>query len=194
MAELRVLVLADDPYAREGLAALLSQVPGVAASETGAADVAVWDEGADAPDLDAEDAPFFSGPPVVALVPDGARAARVLAAGARGALLRGVEPARLASALAAAASGWTVLDERITRALLAPRAREAAEPHEELTPRELEALDLLARGLSNREIARRLGVSEHTAKFHVTSILAKLGAQSRAEAIVKAARLGLVVL
>ncbi|HTN52694.1 MAG TPA: helix-turn-helix transcriptional regulator, partial [Anaeromyxobacter sp.] len=65
---------------------------------------------------------------------------------------------------------------------------------EPLTPREAEVLSLLAEGLSNRAIAARLGISEHTAKFHVGAVLGKLGAESRSEAVSLAARLGLVVL
>ncbi len=65
---------------------------------------------------------------------------------------------------------------------------------EDLTPREREVLGLLAEGLSNRAIAGRLGISEHTAKFHVHIILGKLGTQSRTEAVVQAARLGLITL
>ena len=65
---------------------------------------------------------------------------------------------------------------------------------EPLTPREAEVLQLLAEGLTNRRIAERLGISEHTAKFHVNAILGKLGARSRSEAIAQAARLGLLLL
>jgi DNA-binding CsgD family transcriptional regulator len=65
---------------------------------------------------------------------------------------------------------------------------------EALTPRELDVLQLLSQGLANKLIARRLGISEHTVKFHVNAILGKLGAQSRSEAIVQALRLGLVAL
>jgi two-component system, NarL family, nitrate/nitrite response regulator NarL len=63
-----------------------------------------------------------------------------------------------------------------------------------LTPREMEVLQLVAEGLTNRRIAGRLGISEHTAKFHVNAILGKLGASSRSEAVAQAARLGLVLL
>jgi len=63
---------------------------------------------------------------------------------------------------------------------------------EPLTPRELEVLGLIADGLSSKEIARRLGISEHTVKFHVNTIMSKLGARSRTEAVVVAARLGLI--
>ena len=74
------------------------------------------------------------------------------------------------------------------------RERGAAPLVEDLTPRELEVLQLLAEGLSNKEIARRLGTSEHTVKFHVNAILGKLGAHSRTEAVTRAARLGLIIL
>jgi DNA-binding NarL/FixJ family response regulator len=65
---------------------------------------------------------------------------------------------------------------------------------EELTPRELEVLQQLAEGLANKAIAQRLGISEHTVKFHVNAIMGKLGVQSRTAAVVRATRLGLVVL
>jgi len=63
-----------------------------------------------------------------------------------------------------------------------------------LTPRELEVLSAMADGASNKAIARRLGISFHTAKFHVAAILAKLDADSRTEAVTRAAQLGLVML
>ena len=63
-----------------------------------------------------------------------------------------------------------------------------------LTPRESEVLQLLAEGLPNKAIAERLGISDHTAKFHVNAILGKLGASTRTEALAQAARLGLVLL
>jgi DNA-binding NarL/FixJ family response regulator len=65
---------------------------------------------------------------------------------------------------------------------------------EVLTPREQEVLQLLAEGLPNKTIADRLYISEHTVKFHVNAILSKLGAQSRTEAVVRATRLGLLLL
>ena len=75
------------------------------------------------------------------------------------------------------------------------RTRPAAEALvEPLTPRELEVLQLLGHGLSNRALAARLHISEHTAKFHVNAILGKLGAQTRAEAVAQGVRLGLLLL
>jgi DNA-binding NarL/FixJ family response regulator len=65
---------------------------------------------------------------------------------------------------------------------------------EPLTPREGEVLRLIAEGLPNKTIAARLEISESTVKFHVNAILGKLGVESRSEAIVQAARLGLVIL
>jgi DNA-binding NarL/FixJ family response regulator len=65
---------------------------------------------------------------------------------------------------------------------------------EALTPREQEVIQLLAEGLPNKTIADRLHISEHTVKFHVNAILSKLGAQSRTEAVVRATRLGLLLL
>jgi DNA-binding NarL/FixJ family response regulator len=71
---------------------------------------------------------------------------------------------------------------------------DAAAPGAPLTPRELEVLAAMADGASNKVIARRLGISFHTAKFHVAAILAKLDADSRTEAVARAAHLGLVML
>jgi DNA-binding CsgD family transcriptional regulator len=84
-------------------------------------------------------------------------------------------------------------------ALLAADRTDAATPENSdaeasLTPREIEVLAAMADGASNKVIARRLGISFHTAKFHVASILAKLDADSRTEAVAHAARLGLVML
>jgi DNA-binding NarL/FixJ family response regulator len=66
--------------------------------------------------------------------------------------------------------------------------------YEALTPRELEVLDLVAEGLSNRAIAARLEISEHTVKFHVSSLFAKLGAENRTDAVRRGVRLGLITL
>ena len=111
---------------------------------------------------------------------------------ARAVLARHVEPGRLEAALRAAHLGLVVVDE-IAGPLVRPRST-VLPTAETLTPRENEALQLLSEGLSNRQIAERLGIGERTAKFHVNSILAKLGALSRTEAVVLAARLGLVTL
>jgi DNA-binding NarL/FixJ family response regulator len=85
-----------------------------------------------------------------------------------------------------------VFDPVLLRSLLSARA---APPEAlALTPREAEVLSLMAEGLSNKLIADRLRISEHTAKFHVNAILNKLGAETRTEAVVLAARRGLLML
>jgi two-component system nitrate/nitrite response regulator NarL len=205
MAPLRVLVVSEDPLARSGLVALVSALDDLTLAGQGApedasalraraeADVVLWDAGGDAaPDLDALSALAEDGPAVVVLAgAEGGRSA--LAAGARGLLARDVEPARLSAALQAVAQGLVVLDDRLPggAAIRRPAGPPLVEP---LTPRESEVLHLLGQGLSNRRIAERLAISEHTAKFHVNAILGKLGAQSRAEAVAQGVRLGLLLL
>jgi DNA-binding NarL/FixJ family response regulator len=118
-----------------------------------------------------------------------------LGAGAKGVLLRDRVGPHLVSALRAVRGGLTVLDAAISDRLVGPR--EPAEPPPtvgELTSREREVVQLLAEGLSNKEIAQRLDISEHTAKFHIGRILGKLDADSRTEAVVRAVRWGLVML
>ena len=205
---IRVALVGNDPLARSGLAALLAQEPGIliAAELTmgeelrgglirSRPDVALWDLGVDGKlglerlrDLEP---PF---PPTLALVADEGAAAELLASGARGVLSREMDRVRIVAALQAIAQHLIVIDENLAWATLRGRAGEEEAPGETLTPRETEVLQLLSRALSNKEIAQRLGITEHTAKFHVNSILGKLGAQSRTEAVVKAARRGLVLI
>lgn len=99
----------------------------------------------------------------------------------------------LGAAVTAVARGFVVLPRSLTgRLLQVPVAVDG--PAESLTVREREVLELLGHGLSNKMIARDLGISEHTVKFHVSSIYAKLGAENRAEAVSLGARLGLISL
>jgi DNA-binding CsgD family transcriptional regulator len=108
-------------------------------------------------------------------------------------LLRDTDGPRLVATLQAAALGLVVVDGPLSAGAL--RTRAAADPLvESLTPRELEVLQLIGQGLSNRAIAERLAISEHTAKFHVNAILGKLGAQTRAEAVAQGVRSGLLLL
>ena len=97
-------------------------------------------------------------------------------------LLDGIEGLRLAAP-----------GEAATVAIIARDRPSAAEPHGfDLTPRELDVLALLAEGASNKTIARRLGISAHTAKFHVGSLLVKLDATGRTDAVAHAARRGVI--
>ncbi|MCX7790680.1 MAG: response regulator transcription factor [Chloroflexaceae bacterium] len=102
-------------------------------------------------------------------------------------------PDELRAAVHAAAQGMAALPRAMVESLAGPRM--AAEPPvEPLTPRETEVLTLLSEGLPNKQIALRLQISEHTVKFHIASIFAKLGAASRTEAVSIGARQGLITL
>lgn len=122
---------------------------------------------------------------------------KALRAGVRAVLPRDVTPEQLRAALEASAAGLVVVHPSEVNAVLpAPAAvsspaRELPEP---LTPREREVLQMISGGLGNKEIAGRLSISEHTVKFHVASILGKLGASTRTEAVSIGIRHGLVLL
>jgi DNA-binding NarL/FixJ family response regulator len=119
-----------------------------------------------------------------------------LRAGASCFLLKDAPEEQLVSAIRLAADGGAMFAPGVTRALIEEFARRepAAPPPalDELTERETEVLRLLARGLSNRELADHLIVSEHTAKTHVTRILTKLGLRDRTQAVILAYESGLV--
>jgi NarL family two-component system response regulator YdfI len=118
-------------------------------------------------------------------------------AGIGAVLPTGAAPERLVAAMEAAAAGLVVMDRGhidSTFPAATPASRPFAELAEPLTPREREVLQMLASGLGNKEIATRLTISEHTVKFHVASILGKLGAASRTEAVALGIRHGLVLL
>jgi DNA-binding NarL/FixJ family response regulator len=116
--------------------------------------------------------------------------------GARAVLPRGAEPSAIIAAVEAAAAGLLVLhpeNAALLPVLSAPPRVMAPATAESLTPREIEVLGMLAEGMGNKQIARRLGISEHTVKFHVGSILGKLGAGSRTEAVTLGLRQGLIM-
>jgi two-component system nitrate/nitrite response regulator NarL len=208
MDDLRVLIVADDPLARAGLGALLANRPGctvigqvagdadlLAELDVYRPDILVWDLGwHPTPTVerlaDLRDARL----PIVALLADETHAADVWTVGVRGLLLRDADAENLVAALLAVVQGLAVLDPALATTVLPTRDQLPGPPVEELTPRESEVLQLLAEGLPNKTIAYRLGISEHTVKFHVNAILGKLGAQSRTEAVVRATRLGLILL
>jgi DNA-binding NarL/FixJ family response regulator len=114
-----------------------------------------------------------------------------LRAGARGYLLKGASRTEIFDAIRTVHAGGSLLEPGVTTRLL-DQLRENSELREPLTPRELEVLVLISEGLHNSEIAGRLFVTERTVKFHVSSILAKLGADNRTEAVAVAARRGLI--
>ena len=121
-----------------------------------------------------------------------------LAAGASGFLLKDVGPEQLTAGIRAVASGDALLAPSVTRRLIdefvQTRPRQADRPQalDELTPRELEVLELVAQGLSNAEIAELLVVEETTVKTHVSRLLAKLDLRDRVQAVILAYDSGLV--
>ena len=205
----RVSIAAPTPMMRAGLRAMLAsddvQVVGEAASLDEAA--------AELPEADvlvvAGDELLAGGgrvpvgegaPAIVALSGDDRPLAALGALPLRG---WGIVPpdataTELQAAVAAAAQGMTVLPLALSRRLLGPRPAlqtlDEGPPNEPLTAREQEVLELISQGLSNKLIARRLKISEHTVKFHISSIYTKLGASSRTEAVSRGARHGLVTL
>jgi len=109
---------------------------------------------------------------------------RALRAGAKGYLLKGASLDEIERAIHAVARGESYVDPRVAARLVAPRQR--------LSAREREVLRLVAAGKSNKEIAAKLRITERTAKFHLTAILNKLGAENRAQAAVIAAERHLI--
>jgi two-component system, NarL family, response regulator LiaR len=113
-------------------------------------------------------------------------------AGAAGYLLKNVAPAELARAVRAAHAGEALIDPVVAARLVDAIAQPPGEPApERLTAREQEVLALIARGFSNKRIARELGIAEKTVKTHVGHVLAKLGVADRTQAAVHAVRAGL---
>jgi two-component system, NarL family, response regulator YdfI len=123
--------------------------------------------------------------------------AETLRAGIRAVLPNDMSSDQLVAALEAAAAELIVIHPAEVEAMfpaIEPASRPSLDLTESLTPRESEVLQMLASGLANKEIATRLAISEHTVKFHVASILGKLGAGSRTEAVFIGVRSGLVLI
>lgn len=205
---LRVLIVGENPLARTGLAALLGVLPSLIVTGQVAADVTlqaalvaylpdviIWEMGWEPGrglellrDLHEEL------PPVLALVQDEGRAVDAFRAGARGVLPPDSSAESLSAGLQALGEGLVVLSPGLLAQSL-PLVQEMSHaPEESLTPRELEVLTLVAEGLPNKRIAAELHISEHTVKFHINAVMTKLNAQSRTDAVVRATRLGLLIL
>jgi DNA-binding NarL/FixJ family response regulator len=204
----RVLVVAASPVVRAGLESLLARsgdyaILGAAALPSLMADGAAVEpdvivlafdgdgEAALARELAGHVGPL---PPLVVIgdEPVAEWGPRALRMGARGVLSQASGATELIAAIEAASAGLVALPPELVGsvAIRAP-APEAALP---LTAREIEVLTLLAAGLGNKTIAARLAISEHTVKTHVTSLFAKLGVSSRAEAVAVAVRQGVLML
>ena len=196
-----VVALASDPLLRAELGGFLDGLGLVVVAElepgeledflhaSDGLDAIVWD-------VDEADALPASSGTLLALVPNLEVAAHALRSGATGVLSRDTDGERLRTALRAMHDGLAVLEPAFL-----PIVEPGEDPEinlgndlEPLTPRERDVLNLLAEGLPNKAIAKRLGVSEHTVKFHLNAVLGKLGARSRTEAVTKAVRAGLLTL
>ena len=141
-------------------------------------------------------------PPLVALadVRNAQRAVDLLRDSVRAVLPSGANPRELLAAIEAVAAGLVALPADLAAEVMRPHARPVSDRRGQttasvgLSPRETEILALLAEGMPNKIVATRLRISEHTVKTHVASILEKLGAETRAEAVAIGARLGLILL
>ena len=213
---IRVFIVAASPLARSGLQQLLAspeiEIVGSAVDLDSASGLLSEPEAE--PDVFVVDASRDSGavvatisggpsdigadiPIVVLESADNGAGSDLLRQGARAVLPATVSPAEMIAALRAVTSGLIVLHPLTIAAL--PHAaintsRTTEELVEPLTKREKEVLQMLAAGLGNKEIAAKLNISDHTAKFHVGSILGKLGVSTRAEAVAMGIRRGFVLL
>jgi NarL family two-component system response regulator YdfI len=203
----RVLIFAQSTERKLALGAMLSKEPDISLVGASAADLNTAlrqaRPGAVVIDLDGDLAiPVGtlaeSGAAVVLLAdnPEINWVAQLLTSHPGAVLKRNCSGRQLAAAVQAACAGLIVVDPDTMQALMRPPLDtiELEPGDEELTPRETEVLRMMTAGLSNREIASTLGISEHTVKFHITSIFGKLGTSSRTEAVTEGLRRRLVLL
>ncbi len=199
MNPIRILLADDHPVVRDGLVAMLSTQPDfqvVGEAGTGAEavaqaarlrpDVVLMDLEMPALDGIAAIRRLRAADPAVQVVVLTAfdtdeRIVGALQAGAQGYLLKGAPRAEIFTAIRAVSAGGALIPPVVASKLL--RQVRAAEDPDALTAREREVLGLVAIGLANREIAARLAISERTVKFHVSSVLSKLGAKNRTQAV-----------
>jgi DNA-binding NarL/FixJ family response regulator len=195
---IRVLIADDHAVVRRGLEQLIASAPDLEVAGTAAdgdaavtvaascgPDVVVMDlsmpglDGVEATRRIAADQP---GLPIVVLTSfdDRRRILDALGAGATGYLLKDTEPDALLAGIRAAVEGGSPLDPRAARVLV--DARREQEPARALSPREEEVLRLVADGLANKQIARRLGIAERTVKAHLTNVFQQLGVSDRTQA------------
>jgi DNA-binding NarL/FixJ family response regulator len=183
----RVAILIEEPGLADHIFTLLADQ----------AEIRIDDPNADVVIMDA--LPDAGGNRPIILISDQVDVIAALHGGAAGVLPTTVTVEQLRIAVGAVAQGLSVIPAEAVADTLDALASEddpraAPAPATPLTPRELEVLNLMAAGASNKVIARNLGISIHTAKFHVASILAKLDATGRTDAVAQAARLGLLML
>jgi DNA-binding NarL/FixJ family response regulator len=190
-----VLIAASSPVSRAGLKSVVEEIPGCSTVGSASAgelveqalelhpDVILWQI---APDEDAAALRALQHQNIVLLTSNASL--ELIRAGAHGVLPLEASADQIEIALQAAAMGLGVFSPHQLDVQATPRISTA------LTARETEVLRMIAEGLANKEIAWRLGISEHTVKFHVSSLLGKLGAGSRTEAIGAGIRQGVIML
>ena len=200
---IRVVVAAVSAVRRAGLETIVRSEPDLhLAGSTGALsriDLLVQNATADVVIIDADSLPdaLTSNPAAIVFLTDAAGArniSRFLKAGVRAILARESDADDIVAAIYAAYRGQVLLSAEAAQSLAAIFGDEPEEAAmvEEISAREAEVLRLLAEGLANKDVARRLGISEHTVKFHISSILEKLGAATRTEAVTLGIRRGLI--
>lgn len=204
MSTLRVLTLAAYPTISYGLRAAL-EADDLAEHAGDASEWSALPDALEGREVDAiladidwtpedlEEAGGLAALPPVLLLAEGEEAgAAALSEGFRGVLLRDSGVDEIQAGLRALVAGLAVIDPRILPLVGRAPEPDGREQVDQLSPREIEVLNLIARGYPNKAIALELGISEHTVKFHVGSVLGKLGAASRSEAVAIAMRHGLV--
>ena len=197
---IRLLIAAPSPILRAGLEALAASSPVVelAGSFPDLSSVEALRPDVVLSSLAADDIPGDGPPPAYVLLSDRQQPVwthEALRSGVRAVLSRDASPGEVLSAIEAAASGLAVIDPRELDVLLATAAPAPLSGDSPvLTARELEVLRMLAEGAANKTIAWKLNISEHTVKFHVASILSKLNASTRTEAVTLGLRKGLILL
>jgi len=211
---IRVLVVAAASVRRAGLEAFVKEAAGLqlvaGVASLGSMAAQAQDLRADIllADLDraehsllaamaSEDGPILDG---VVLIdePDLSWSVRALRSGVKAIVPRDASSSEIVSAIEAAYAGFITLAPEVAdgfaRNVHAAETEPLSEIAEHLTQREIEVLRMLGRGLSNKEIAARLGISDHTVKFHISSILGKLDVSSRTEAVTQGIRMGVIVI
>jgi DNA-binding NarL/FixJ family response regulator len=207
---IRVLIKASSPVVKAGLMSLLGSYPDLQvvaelSDEIGSSDGLLTDSQPDVVLAEIDDGESMtealdnsaSGVPLILLVRDPtALSIDAFQHGIRAVLPSNLTGAQLAAAIEAVAAGLGVFDpDALNQFPPLHTANEASERLPEvLTPREVEVLRAIAEGLANKEIAARFGISENTIKFHVASVMGKLGAGSRTEAVMLGIRRGIVLI
>jgi DNA-binding NarL/FixJ family response regulator len=180
---IRVQIAAGSAIVRSGLESLVGSSPGMTVTDS-YADVM----------LAAMPLEDIAPSQAIVLVGEGAWSSDALRQGVRAILPADASAAEILAAIEAAAAGLAAIDPRDLETLMAADAPQAvAEAATPLTGRELEVLRMLADGAANKTIAWKLEISEHTVKFHVAQILAKLNAGTRTEAVTVGIRKGLIL-